>query len=709
MSKLISDSARQHLVDIAVDAGYEVQLKPDGSDVYNKVLMFRAPGLDNYLYIHKDVGISTGGNPNYIVVAVHPAEFRPELVDAPHGISERINQQTGNNLFAHSNYRGFPYYTGHDQPCAKCYRVETHDALAALLKALNGSPTTTRNVIQAITLQNFKGIRDPVRIELKPITLLFGPNSAGKSTILQALVYTREVLERHNLDPDRTLLGGEWMDLGGFDSLIHGHDRSQAMTIGFELDVRNTDLPNYLHDGDSWLLEAAEGGGHFPEEWLSKIQTIGFQLVIRWSALLERPIVERLLIDANERRIAEIAASQDSKDIAIKLLEIRNPIFRDDEYEDLEYSNSLDEVIEFETPPIAIEPGDDIESLETELSSWWFEDLIVDALHEQRTSHWPATDLPLTGQQDALPSPERGLQLDRSVWGSGSGVYANHPLAFQLLISSVLSGLIAGPIDLVRRELDKLIYIGPLREVPSRQPSYRRSPDISRWARGAAAWDVLHNADSNFIDKVNDWLAGEGKLNSGYSIAQHRYRELTTDHPITLAIEQGMLLDEEDLSVSLQSLPVHTRVAIRETKTDLEVYPQDIGVGISQVTPIIVSALAQRSGILAIEQPELHIHPALQVALGDLFASQIADAETLYLLETHSEHLMLRFLRRIRETTDNELPPGTPSLRPDQIAVYFVENSESGIHMTPIRVDENGEFVDRWPRGFFTERRGELM
>ena len=47
-------------------------------------------------------------------------------------------------------------------------------------------------IIKALTLENFKGIAEPVRIEFKPITLLFGPNSAGKSTVLQALVYARE-------------------------------------------------------------------------------------------------------------------------------------------------------------------------------------------------------------------------------------------------------------------------------------------------------------------------------------------------------------------------------------------------------------------------------------------------------------------------------------------------------------------------------------
>jgi len=533
-------------------------------------------------------------------------------------------------------------------------------------------------IIKALTLENFKGIAEPVRIEFKPITLLFGPNSAGKSTVLQALVYTREILERHNLDPDRTLLGGEWMDLGGFDSLIHGHDRSRQMVIGFELDVHNTDLPDYLHEGDSWLLESAEGGGHFPEEWLSRIHSIGFRMVIRWSQLLERPLIERVLIDANGSRIAELGSSQDGKDIAIEVLNLGHAIFRD-------------------------------EAMDDEEPTSWFEDLLEDALHEQRTRDWPKTDLPLGGQQDALPGPEKGLNLDRSVWGSGYGVYANQPLAFQLLITSVLSGLIAGPVDLVSRELDKLIYIGPLREVPSRHPAYRRSPDVSRWARGTAAWDVLHNADSEFLEKVNDWLTGDDKLNSGYSVTQHRYRELAVDHPITLAIEQGLILDEEDLGELFQSLPVHTRVAIREAKTDLEVFPQDIGVGISQVIPIIVGAIWRRSGILAVEQPELHIHPALQVALGDLFASELENNDGIYLLETHSEHLMLRFLRRIRETADDELPPGAPTLKPEQVAVIYVQSTEHGVELTPLPISEEGEFLERWPAGFFEERDDELF
>ena len=117
--------------------------------------------------------------------------------------------------------------------------------------------------------------------------------------------------------------------------------------------------------------------------------------------------MERVLIDANGSRVAELGSSKDGKDIAIEMLDVVHATFRD-------------EVMDDEEP----------ES--------WFEDLLEDALHEQRTRDWPTTDLPLGGQQDALPEPEKGLSLDRSVWGSGYGVYANHPLAFQLLITCLL-------------------------------------------------------------------------------------------------------------------------------------------------------------------------------------------------------------------------------------------------------------------------------
>ena len=67
------------------------------------------------------------------------------------------------------------------------------------------------------------------------------------------------------------------------------------------------------------------------------------------------------------------------------------------------------------------------------------------------------------------------------------------------------------------------------------------------------------------------------------------------------------------------SLKARTEIALRDFQKGILVAPGDVGVGISQMVPVVVAALRKRDGILAIEQPELHIHPAIQVGIGDLF------------------------------------------------------------------------------------------
>ena len=76
-------------------------------------------------------------------------------------------------------------------------------------------------MITRIAIENFKAIRDRVSLDLKPITLLLGPNSSAGS-LLHALHYAREVFGRHNLDPDRVIAGGEFIDFGGFRNFVHG-------------------------------------------------------------------------------------------------------------------------------------------------------------------------------------------------------------------------------------------------------------------------------------------------------------------------------------------------------------------------------------------------------------------------------------------------------------------------------------------------------
>jgi predicted ATPase len=90
--------------------------------------------------------------------------------------------------------------------------------------------------LSRIEIENLKGIGARQVIDLKPITLLFGPNSVGKSTILQALHYLREILERGNIDPDVTIAGG-LIDLGGFATLVHNHELDRAVRLKVIVDL----------------------------------------------------------------------------------------------------------------------------------------------------------------------------------------------------------------------------------------------------------------------------------------------------------------------------------------------------------------------------------------------------------------------------------------------------------------------------------------
>lgn len=284
-------------------------------------------------------------------------------------------------------------------------------------------------------------------------------------------------------------------------------------------------------------------------------------------------------------------------------------------------------------------------------------------------------------------------------------------------LTALLSEFMLGPARIIRDYLVHMIYIGPLREIPARDYIPQFSPDESRWAHGLAAWDLLHGPRGReLIEKVNFWLFDKERLNSGYRLERADCRRIPSPSPIDVIFQRGVREEDlPDLQELYQQYPIEQEVALRDIRTNTLVGPSDVGVGLSQLVPVIVSLAASDDGLVAIEQPELHIHPAVQVGVGDLLAvsataqSSDLDAERCLLIETHSEHIMLRLLRRIRETSENELPPGAPSLTPEQVAVIYVEPTEDVLRLTPLRITSDGDFLDRWPRGFFEERGEELF
>ena len=95
-------------------------------------------------------------------------------------------------------------------------------------------------MITDLWIENFKGIGKRQHIPLRPITLLFGTNSAGKSTVLHALLYLREIVCRQNVNPTKPLEGEQTVNLGGFRNLVHRSasetgESTSAVVLGMKI------------------------------------------------------------------------------------------------------------------------------------------------------------------------------------------------------------------------------------------------------------------------------------------------------------------------------------------------------------------------------------------------------------------------------------------------------------------------------------------
>ena len=144
-------------------------------------------------------------------------------------------------------------------------------------------------------------------------------------------------------------------------------------------------------------------------------------------------------------------------------------------------------------------------------------------------------------------------------------------------------------------------------------------------------------------------------------------------------------------------------------KDKIDVSLRDVGFGISQVLPVVAQSCLSEKKTLLIEQPEIHLHPAQQAELGDLFIRSAKERGNTLLLETHSEHLLLRIMRRMRETSMGELSEGAMEVRPDDVMVLFVESDGSQSIVREMPLNERGELVKAWPGGFFEQDLREIF
>ena len=92
-------------------------------------------------------------------------------------------------------------------------------------------------MLNSIKIGNFKAFAEPQSIPIRPLTLIYGANSSGKSSILHSLILARHAQDTGNLDIHRTNIGGEAVDLGGFRQYVHRRDVSRKVVWSMELDT----------------------------------------------------------------------------------------------------------------------------------------------------------------------------------------------------------------------------------------------------------------------------------------------------------------------------------------------------------------------------------------------------------------------------------------------------------------------------------------
>lgn len=430
--------------------------------------------------------------------------------------------------------------------------------MSALLADIDTDEVTgeRETMFTRLNLLNFKAWIRPDSIDLKPVTMLLGTNSSGKSSLIQSLL----LLKQTALSPDRAIhlnLGGnevtDLFDFGGFDDVLNkSKDIKREFGISFDFKRPRTER---IRKG----------------RFLSK-----------YSQTSSRSVV------SNDMRLA----TKEREFKAVRRDKGAFSIFVDDE-----------------TQP-------------------------------RGKSRLYAPERSIAFSADAIALLEQDGQLVEDISLS------------------------------VRRELENITYLGPLRRKPQRDyPWNRATPgDLGSDGRGAVdallASSLLKGDEQNqVVEQVSHWL-------SRMKIADK------------LEVKQQGRSNRYELIVHRDGVACNLR---------------DVGIGISQVLPVLVASFfAPVGSTIILEEPEIHLHPSAQAVLAELFIEVSRSRNVQFIVETHSEHLFRRMQTLIAK--DEKTLKET--------AMYFVEREGPKAILRTLDIDEFGR-VRNWPEGFFGDAMGE--
>lgn len=523
--------------------------------------------------------------------------------------------------------------------------------------------------LQSLTLQNFQSIRDFTCIPIREVTLLYGPNSAGKSALADALIYLDDVLHtggsfqfekwfrREQQSPPELMVVGAAYDIAG--GVERGLDFGPSSPLPFEL--------IYDHDGDGW-----------PWWWRQDSEN---ELAIEIQTTRRRyQYVSRVQLTLNGDLVAE-CESDEGHEHTLTFY----PAAFGDRFIELFSDAGLDAPQDLNAPIIF---NVNVDAGPLRLLPELFDPAQDDPEQYRAIRQFVNHFLSMARKcaRSSLPSrngPDRGLIRDHELsvferFGKDSNTGRLRSLDALETKTNINQGLAKVATSFLQETLQK--EARDLEQVASRlQAKYGLST-------------TPFGPNGRLHEFVNRCLSDHLFLDQGY--------QLRADvHPLSTA-------GSVELGATEEWQAYVTAMYLVDRQGDTLTF-EDVGTGLSCVVPVLIDLYEQFSFV---QQPELHLHPALQSALGDVLVEGSQYRKKRQVVETHSEYLLLRCLRRIRDTFNDRPARQSLPLTPDKVAVlYFDPQPDGSTQIREIRLSARGDFLDRWPRGFFEERGKDLF
>ncbi len=500
--------------------------------------------------------------------------------------------------------------------------------------------------VDSIYVENYRGFSIPTNLELKPITILIGRNSSGKSSLIRLIPLLQQSLDKRGSVP--ILWDSELVDMGSIADVLSQGGQEARMTIGFSL---NTDVDHFLSPAryydeahapkESTINYKAHLGNRDGKTAFNslELELYGIRLELRWN---DAGLLTDILHDGSAIDLQSVSYQVDSSN----LFPLVTRIYGDGEIKS----------------------------------------------RRRRIAYFPPLDRELNQIFHGKTSDIKIEILKRRVWFQERAEFEESIRALPHIVPRKITPDILERIRLYTfiRDLTDIItiledeitscfknsaYIGPAR---ARSERFSRIQELSveRLAAGGENTAMyLHSLNDDELSSFNDLMM------------------LAAGHKVSI----------EKSGPSHVSMRVGTGVGVMENVND-------IGFGFSQIIPVVAQlhAVMERpvsrehrpasEAIYAVEQPELHLHPAMQGNLANLFVeianrSRDRSVSLKILAETHSENLIAQLGR---------LVAGGKIARED-VGIVFVEK-DSNSNISKIRnmsFDEDG-FIPEWPLGFFS-------